>query len=97
MSKYLFFILNTVDFYRYVENNQEGASYPSISNSKVFNYKIPIPSPEEQERIVSILDKFDRLVNDISEGLPAEISARRKQYEYYREKLLNFKQYEHHE
>ncbi len=46
---------------------------------------------EEQVRIVDILDKFDALVNDISVGLPAEIEARRKQYEYYREKLLNFK------
>lgn len=52
--------------------------------------KIPIPPIEEQERIVSILDKFDALVNDISIGLPAEIEARRKQYEYYREKLLSF-------
>ncbi|MDR0605963.1 MAG: restriction endonuclease subunit S, partial [Bacteroidales bacterium] len=52
---------------------------------------------EEQERIVSILDKFDSLVNDISAGLPAEITARRKQYEYYREKLLNFKQYVNHD
>jgi type I restriction enzyme S subunit len=46
---------------------------------------------EEQERIVGILDKFDALVNDISVGLPAEIAARRKQYEYYRGKLLDFK------
>ena len=52
--------------------------------------KIPIPPMEEQERIVGILDKFDALVNDILVGLPAEIAARRKQYEYYREKLLNF-------
>ncbi len=53
---------------------------------------IPIPSLEEQERIVAILDKFDALVNDISQGLPAEIEARRKQYEYYRDKLLTFKE-----
>ena len=56
--------------------------------------KIPIPPIEEQERIVSILDKFDALVNDISIGLPAEIEARRKQYEYYREKLLSFEKAE---
>ena len=53
--------------------------------------KIPIPSMEEQERVVGILDKFERLVNDISEGIPAEIKARRQQYEYYRDMLLNFK------
>ena len=54
--------------------------------------KIPVPSLAEQERIVSILDRFDKLCNDISEGLPAEIAARQKQYEYYRDKLLSFKE-----
>lgn len=90
MPQYLFFALTTSDFYNYVENNQEGAGYPAISNSKVKKYKIPLPPLAEQARIVAILDKFDKLVNDISEGLPAEIKARRKQYEYYREKLLTF-------
>jgi type I restriction enzyme S subunit len=63
----------------------------NINGQKVKNYKIILPSLEEQERIVSILDKFDALVNDISAGLPAEIAARHKQYEHYRGKLLNFK------
>ena len=54
--------------------------------------QIPIPSLEEQKRIVRILDIFDKLCNDISEGLPAEIEARQKQYEYYRDKLLTFKE-----
>lgn len=53
---------------------------------------IPVPPREEQERIVSILDKFDALVNDLSIGLPAEIAARRKQYEHYRDKLLSFEE-----
>lgn len=52
--------------------------------------KIPVPPREEQERIVAILDRFDALVNDLSAGLPAEIAARRQQYEYYRDKLLTF-------
>lgn len=89
--KYLFFVLTTPYFNNYVENNQEGAGYPSISNSLVKKFKMPIPPLEEQKRIVTILDKFDALVNDLSVGLPAEIEARRKQYEYYREKLLSFK------
>ena len=56
-------------------------------------FSIPVPSIAEQERIVSILDKFDGLANDISIGLPAELSARRSQYEYYRGKLLTFDEY----
>ena len=55
-------------------------------------FPVPIPSIEEQRRIVSILDRFDALCNDITTGLPAEIAARQKQYEYYRDKLLTFKQ-----
>jgi type I restriction enzyme S subunit len=73
-----------------VEKNQEGSAYPAISDSKVKAYKIPLPSLEEQNRIVAILDKFDALVNDISIGLPAELNARKKQYEYYRNQLLTF-------
>ncbi|MEG0692961.1 MAG: restriction endonuclease subunit S, partial [Oscillospiraceae bacterium] len=55
------------------------------------NIKIPIPPLPEQQRIVAILDRFDTLCNDISSGLPAEIKARQQQYEYYRDKLLTFK------
>lgn len=64
---------------------------PQLTVPSVKKIKIPIPSIIEQDRIVAILDKFDKLVNDISVGLPAEIEARRKQYEFYREKLLTFK------
>lgn len=64
-----------------------------ISNYSQFD--IPVPPIEEQNRIVSILDKFDALTTDISEGLPAEINARRKQYEYYRNKLLTFPELVH--
>ena len=56
----------------------------------IMDLMIPLPSLEEQTRIVSILDRFDALCNDLSEGLPAEIEARQKQYEYYRDKLLQF-------
>ena len=78
-------------FYDYVEKHQKGASYPAIADKDVKLYKIPVPPLAEQERIVRILDKFDALVNDISTGLPAELEMRRKQYEYYRDKLLTFK------
>jgi type I restriction enzyme S subunit len=56
----------------------------------VKTFSIPLPPLEEQERIVAIFDRFDALTMSISEGLPAEIEARRKQYEYYRDKLLSF-------
>lgn len=60
--------------------------------SKMASTKVPIPSLEEQERIVRVLDQFDKLANDIAEGLPAEIEAREKQYAYYRDKLLTFEE-----
>ncbi len=88
--RFLYFSLTTSSFGSYVENNQEGAGYPSISNSKVMGYRIPIPSLAEQQRIVSILDKFEALVSDLTQGLPAEIAASQERYEYYRDKLLRF-------
>lgn len=60
--------------------------------SKYSKIKIPVPPLAEQEQIVAILDKFDALVNNISIGLPAELQARRQQYEYYRNKLLTFQE-----
>ena len=56
----------------------------------VKKFKIPVPSLQTQQKVDEILDKFDTLVNSITDGLPREIELRRKQYEYYREKLLNF-------
>lgn len=67
------------------------ASVPRLSRTFIENFTIPIPPLEEQERIVSILDRFEALTTDLQSGLPAEIEARRKQYEYYREQLLTFK------
>ena len=54
------------------------------------SFKIPVPSLSDQKRIVEILDKFDKLTSDLSEGLPREIELRQKQYEYWREQLLSF-------
>lgn len=85
--KYVFYWLSS----RYLELKSKGAGSQANINSKVIkNFPIVLPPLEEQRRIVAILDKFDALVNDISTGLPAEIAARRKQYEYYRDKLLSF-------
>ena len=71
---------------------ESGGTIARLYNANIENAVIPVPPLEEQERIVSILDRFDKLCNDISEGLPAEIEARQKQYEYYRDKLLTFKE-----
>lgn len=66
-------------------------SQSNINSQTVKQYKIPLPPLEEQQHIVDILDRFDTLCNDLTSGLPAEIEARQKQYEYYRDKLLQFR------
>ena len=73
-------------------NNLKKGNFSSIDMTKFNQFKIPLPPIEEQERIVNILDKFDTLCNDLTTGIPAEIVLRKKQYEYYRDKLLSFKE-----
>ena len=80
--------LNSIDLTPYIS----GGAQPKLNQANLNKIPIPVPPLEEQTRIVAILDKFDALVNDLSSGLPAEISARRKQYEYYRDRLLTFKE-----
>lgn len=85
LNKYLFY------FYQIAKwEIAEGGTIQRLYNDNLKKTKIPIPSLEEQERIVSILDKFDTLTTSISEGLPREIELRQKQYEYYRDMLLTF-------
>ena len=81
LNKYLYYIYETIEW------PVEGGTIKRLYNDNFKKIKIPIPPLSEQERIVTILDKFEALVN---EELPAEIAARRKQYEHYREKLLTF-------
>ncbi|HDR0681040.1 TPA: restriction endonuclease subunit S, partial [Pasteurella multocida] len=66
------------------------ASVPRLSRISIEKLKIPLPPLATQQKIVDILDKFETLTHSITEGLPKEIELRRKQYEYYREKLLTF-------
>lgn len=75
----------------YLVSQVRKASIPRLSPSVIKEMEIPIPSLEEQEKIASILDRFDTLTNDLVAGLPAEIEKRRQQYEFYRDKLLTFK------
>lgn len=86
--------------YYFMNRNRQLLKYDSkqyqthLKKDYFMRVKIPVPPLEEQQRIVDILDRFDALVNDISSGLPAEIAARRKQYEHYRDQLLTFKERE---
>ncbi|MGP5610032.1 restriction endonuclease subunit S [Brachybacterium alimentarium] len=80
------------DFSRYLERTSVHASVTSLRRPMFLKYPVPVPSRAEQERIVATLDKFEALVSDISIGLPAELAARRKQYEHYRDRLLTFKE-----
>jgi restriction modification system DNA specificity domain protein len=68
----------------------QGVTRFNVSKKKLANVSVPIPTLEEQQRIVDILDRFDALTSSLSEGLPAELAARRSQYEYYRDQLLTF-------
>lgn len=87
-NKYLFYWFQSKA--DYLLSKARGGTVQGISLGFVKNMDIPIPPLPEQRRIVAILDHFETLVNDLSVGLPAELEARRKQYEYYRDKLLTF-------
>ena len=91
-KRFLFYILNYLEVKQWIDKNVKGASQKSFSLADIRRIPIPVPSIEEQARIVAILDRFDALCNDLTSGLPAEIEARKKQYEYYRDKLLTFKE-----
>ncbi|WP_314314579.1 restriction endonuclease subunit S [Hoylesella marshii] len=89
--KYVAYYFQTEQFQRQKRKFITGAKVRRVNANDLAKIKIPILPLSEQERIVSILDKFDTLTNSISEGLPKEIELRRKQYEYYREQLLSFR------
>ncbi len=90
LPKYLYVLLCTEKFFNYNMQNAKGAKMPRGNKDVIMRYSFHLPSLEEQQRIVDILDRFDTLCNDLSQGLPAEIKMRQQQYEYYRNKLLTF-------
>ena len=91
--KYVAYYFQTEQFQKQKRCFITGTKVRRVNSNDLAKIKIPVPPLAEQERIVSILDKFDTLTNSISEGLPKEIELRRKQYEYYRNQLLSFPEY----
>ena len=89
-SRYLNYWLRSISFQSQKERKVTGTKVVRINSKDMEKFQIVIPSLAEQERIVSILDNFNTLTNSLSEGLPKEIELRQKQYEYWREQLLNF-------
>lgn len=88
--KYVAYYFQTENFAEQKRKYAQGVKVIDIKVSDLEKILIPVLPLSEQERIVNILDKFETLINDISKGMPAEIEARRKQYEYYRNKILSF-------
>ncbi len=89
--KYVGYFFQTEQFFMQKKKYAKGVKVIDLKTTDIEKIVIPIPPLSEQQRIVSILDRFEALTTDLQSGLPAEIEARRKQYEYYREKLLTFK------
>ena len=85
-QRYVEIYLNSIDLSPYIS----GGAQPKLNQQSLYKIPIPLPSYQKQKEIVTILDRFDTLCTDLSSGLPAEIEARQKQYEYCRDKLLEF-------
>lgn len=90
-SRYISHFLRTHNYHLQMKKYVKNGKISSLPASGLAEALIPLPSLEEQERIASILDRFDTLTNDLTSGLPAEMEKRRQQYEYYRDRLLTFK------
>ena len=86
--RFVEFYLNSIDLAPYIS----GGTQPKLNQKNLNRIEIPLPGQKRQKYIVDILDRFDAICNDLTSGLPAEIEARQKQYEYYRDKLLTFKE-----
>lgn len=90
IPKFLFYIFTCIDWKQYNQSSDR----PSLTKVILEKIQIPVPSLKTQKNIVEILDKFHTLTSDLQSGIPAEIEARKKQYAYYRNKLLTFKKLE---
>ena len=89
-KKYLYYLLQAPNSVRYYNDSLTGSTILNLGLKAIREFEIPLPPIDEQNRISNILEHFDKLINDITIGLPSEIELRRQQYEYYRNKLLSF-------
>lgn len=90
LTRFLFHYLKSVQ--SAIRALQQEGGTPALNRKELVTVEVPVPAIDDQIRVVGILDRFDDLIKDLSTGLPAELAARRKQYEYYREKLLTFEE-----
>ncbi len=91
-NKYLFFVLSSEKFFSYVMRSVKAGKMPRGNKEMIMKYQFSLPPLEVQKRIVEVLDNFEKICNDLNTGLPAEIEARQKQYEFYRNYLLTFEE-----
>lgn len=91
-SRYLYHYFLSTLFRDYLKGITHDATIPHYTISQICETPVPLPTLDVQKRIVNVLDNFDAICTDLSSGLPAEIEARQKQYEYYRDKLLSFEE-----
>ena len=89
-SRYLYHAMNGTAFHRQADLAAKGAAQKTIGLASLAKMTVPVPPLDVQNRIVNVLDNFEKICSDLNIGLPAEIEARQKQYEYYRDKLLTF-------
>lgn len=92
LPEYCAYCFSTSDFRQYVTKHCAFTTRASLTGNTIAQYRMTIPPLDIQSRIVNVLDNFEKICSDLNIGLPAEIEARQKQYEYYRDKLLTFKE-----
>ena len=90
-KRYLFHVLRSCLFSSYLDRTLNSSTINNLNYSVMKGFEFPMPSITLQNKIAAILDRFDTLTSDLTQGLPAEIATRKKQYEYYRDKLLTFR------
>ena len=91
LPEYCSYCFSTIEFRNYVASHCSFTTRASLTGKTLAEYNLPVPSLKYQKKVVEMLDKFYTLCSDLNMGIPAEIAARQKQYEYYRDALLSFK------